>query len=315
MPTGVSGQAIVTQSGTYSVTASNASGCTATASVSVTINQPPAAPTLTGVSRTVAPSQTPLPLGQFVNATTGNTLSFSGVNGMVPNPPAGPPAATNISQPGVQSFSVTQTNASGCVSAATPFTITVQQSTTATTPIDQTVCVGTTAIIDVGAGASGAQYAWFRNSQLASGKLAETPNVRGTTTTSLTLVGVQTAASYYLRVTTGSTVTWVGPIWVTVTTNCGGRLPATEPERPLAVTLAPNPIQDGWLVAVVTGAGGQVLRLQLYDLRGKLIEQQQWQQADSQQRVRWNVSQQPAGLYLLQATTDRQMQQLKVIKP
>ena len=304
-----SNQAIVTQSGTYSVVVSSASGCTATASVSVTVNTPPAAPTLTGVSRTVNTSTTPLPLTQFVMADNGNALSFSGVNGTIANPPT-----ADISQPGVQSFSVTQTNGSGCLSPATVFTITVQTGTP-TTPGDQTVCVGTTAVINAGAGAAGAQYAWFRNNQLTSGKLAETPSVRGTTTTSLTLVGVQTSANYYLRVTTGTTITWIGPIRVTVTTNCGGRVAATEPQQQLTVTLTPNPIQDGWLEAIVTGAGGQLLNLQLYDLHGKIIEQQQWQEADARQRVRWNVNQQPTGLYLLQAATDQQVQRLKVVKP
>ena len=306
---GQTNQATVTQSGAYSVTVSNASGCTATASTSVTVSTPPAAPTLTGVSRTVNTSTTPLPLTQFVMADNGNALSFSGVNGTIANPPT-----ADISQPGVQSFSVTQTNGSGCVSPATVFTITVQTGTP-TTPGDQTVCVGTTAVINAGAGAAGAQYAWFRNNQLTSGKLAETPSVRGTTTTSLTLVGVQTSANYYLRVTTGTTITWIGPIRVTVTTNCGGRVAATEPQQQLTVTLTPNPIQDGWLEAIVTGAGGQLLNLQLYDLHGKIIEQQQWQEADARQRVRWNVNQQPTGLYLLQAATDQQVQRLKVVKP
>ena len=64
--------------GSYSlvVVTGSCNSVTSTA-FSLTVNAPPAAPTLTNVSRTVTQSDTPLPLNQFVNADNGNPLSFS----------------------------------------------------------------------------------------------------------------------------------------------------------------------------------------------------------------------------------------------
>ena len=185
---GQTNQALVTQSGTYSVTVSNASGCIATASTSVTVNPTPAAPTLMSVSRMVDQSNTPLPLGQFVNADNGNTLSFFSVNGALANPPT-----ANVSQVGVQSFSVTQTNANGCVSEGTVFTL------QAVTPANQTVCRSGAVLLR--ATSTGVRYEWYKNGTAAPFKLTEIASIqRGTTTSSLTLVSVQTTATYYVKV-------------------------------------------------------------------------------------------------------------------
>ena len=236
---GSTNQAIVTQSGTYSVTVSNASGCTATAIVSVTVNTPPAAPTLTGVSRTVNANSTPLPLNQFVNATGGNTLSFSGVSGMISNPPT-----ADISQPGVQSFSVTQTDANGCVSQPTPFSITV-----VATPASQTVCRSSRVVLN--AITTGVRYEWYKNGTSAPFKLTEIASIqRGTATSSLTLVSIQTTASYYVKVfQANGSFTFDGPFTVTVNYGCiapGARVAAAE--VPLTMTLTAQP-GGRWSVA------------------------------------------------------------------
>ena len=308
---GSSNQAIVTQSGTYSVTVSNASGCTATASTSVTVSQPPAAPTLTNVSRTVNQSNTPLPLGQFVSAMGSNTLSFSGVNGML-NPPN-----ADISQPGVQSFTVTQTNASGCVSPATTFTITVQQSVT-TSPGSQTVCRSSTVVLN--ATTPGTRYEWYKNGQTAANKLTEiASSQKGTATSSLTLVSIQTTADYYVKVfqANGSFV-FDGPFRVTVNYGCtapGGRVTAAEiAEVSLSVTLFPNPVVDGQLKAVVRGAGGQALSMELVDLRGQVVRSQRWAVADDAQSLEWDVRSQSSGLYLMRVQAGGQTTTVKVIK-
>ncbi len=310
---GTSNQAIVTQSGTYSVTVSNANGCTATASVSVTVNTPPAAPTLTSASRTVTQSNTPLPLGQFVQATGSNTLSFSGVNGAIANPPT-----ANISMAGVQSFSVSQTDANGCVSAATTFTITVQPGTP-TTPGSQTVCRSSSVVLN--ATATGVRYEWYKNGQSAPFKLTEIASIqKGTTTSSLTLVSIQTTANYYVKVfQANGSFSFEGPFQVVVNYGCiapGGRVAAAEvAEVPLSVVLTPNPVVDGQLRAVVRGAAGMALSVELVDLNGQLIRQQQWQAADAEQVIEWNMGQQPAGLYLLRLQTDNQRVTTKVMKP
>ncbi len=306
---GTSNQAIVTQSGTYSVTVSNANGCTATASVSVTVNTPPAAPTLTSASRTVNANTTPLPLGQFVQATGSNTLSFSGVNGAIANPPT-----ANISMAGVQSFSVSQTDANGCVSLSTPFSITVLPPT----PGNQTVCRSSQVVLT--ALTTGVRYEWYKNGTSAPFKLTEIASIqKGTTTSSLTLVSIQTTANYYVKVfQANGSFSFEGPLKVTVDYSCiapGARVAAAEvAEAPLSVVLTPNPVVDGQLRAVVRGAAGMALSVELVDLNGQLIRQQQWQAADAEQVIEWNMGNGPSGMYLLRAQTPDQLKTIKVLK-
>jgi len=310
---GTTNQATVTQSGSYSVMVSNAGGCTATASVSVTISQRPDAPMLTGVSRTISTtSNTPLSLTPFVSATGGNTLSFSGVNGVL-----NPPNAT-ISQAGVQSFSATQTNAGGCVSLPTPFTITVQHTNTTAAPVSQTVCRSSSVVLTVEV-AGATKYEWYKNGTTVANKMTEIASIqKGTNTASLTLVSVQTTADYYCKVTRPAGVTNVGPIQVVVNYGCtapGARLAGDEePQTPLTIRLLPNPILNGQLRAVVEGAAGQPLSVQLTDTKGRMVRQQTWPHAEAAQLVEWTIISQPSGLYLLQAQTPGQRITTKVIK-
>jgi len=312
---GTSNQAIVTQTGVYSVTVSNASGCTASASVSVTVNAPPTAPTLTGASHTVTQSNTPLSLGQFVNSVGSNSLSFSSVNGLLMPPNA------DISMAGTLSFSVTQTDANGCVSVPTPFTITVQQNT-ATTPDNQTVCRSSQVILTTTT--TGARYEWYKNGQSIPFKLTEIASIqRGTSTASLTLVSVQTTATYYVKVfaanstSTPGSFTWVGPMRVTVDFSCvtpGARQAApTVTEVPLSIKIVPNPITDNYLRAIIGGVAGQPLSVQLVDERGQLIREQSWSTAQADHQIEWFLSSQPAGLYWLQVSTPGQAKTVKII--
>ncbi len=299
---------VASGSGTQNFTLTVSSGGqTATASVSVTISQPPSAPTLTGVSRTLTQSNTPLPLGQFVQATGGNGLSFSSVKGAIPNPPT-----ADISPVGVQSFSVSQTDANGCVSAATPFSLTVVP----ITPANQTVCRSSQVVLK--ASTTGVRYEWYKNGQTAPFKLTEIASIqRGTTTSSLTLVSVQTTASYYVKVfqANGSSI-FEGPFVVTVNYNCvggGARVGAPAVEVPLGVVVLGNPVTDGVLRAVVQGASGGPLQVLLTDSRGRLIGQQTLDEASADQPLSMNLGSVPGGLLLLRVSTPTQSQTVKVI--
>ena len=250
-------------------------------------------------------STTPLPLGQFVTADNGNTLSFSSVNGAIANPPT-----ANISQPGVQSFSVTQTSTSGCVSPATVFSLTV-----VATPSSQTLCRSSTVVLN--AITTGVRYEWYKNGTSAPFKLTEISSIqRGTATSSLTLVSIQTTASYYVKVfQANGSFSFDGPFVVTVNYGCiapGARVAAAE--VPLSMTLTPNPVVDGQLRAVVTGAGGQPLSVQLLDLKGQVLRSQTWAEADANQLVEWSIEQQGSGLYMLQAESNGQAKTIKVSK-
>ena len=235
---------------------------------------------------------------------------------------------------GAQTFLVTQTNASGCVSGATPFTITVQPSAP-TTPTSQTVCRSSRVVLSApptGRSADGVRYEWFKNGTSAPFKLTEIASIqRGATTASLTLVSVQTTASYYVKVfAANNNFTVEGPFVVTVNYGCvapgtrqaalDGSAPAEGIEPGLQIRLLPNPLTDGRLRAVVQGAEGQPLSVELTDLRGMTLYRQQWDGAAPAQAVDWDVRQQPAGVYLLRAVSQQasgasQRQTLKVLKP
>ncbi len=303
-----------TQTFTLTVSANGQSAASVTA---LTVNPLPPAPTLTGVSRTVNASNTPLSLGQFVSAP--GTLSFSGVSGAITNPPT-----ATISTGGVQNFSVTQTNGNGCVSAATPFMLTV-----VATPTSQSVCRSSTVVLN--AITTGTRYEWYKNGQSAPFKLTEIASIqKGTTTSSLTIVSAQTTATYYCKVfQTDGSFSFAGPFVVTVNYGCtapsarqaalDGSAPVEWTETGLQIRLLPNPLTDGRLRAVVQGAEGQPLMVELLDLRGRQLHQQQWAGAAPAQAVDWDVSAQPAGAYLLRAVSQQasgttQSQTLKVLK-
>ncbi len=82
----------------------------------------------------------------------------------------------------------------------------------------------------------------------------------------------------------------------------------------LTVTLQANPLENGQLRAIVRGAGGQPLTVQLHDLRGYVIRQQAWAQADGDQLIDWPMSTHPTGMYLLGAVSNGQQHTVKVLK-
>ncbi|MBC7571899.1 MAG: T9SS type A sorting domain-containing protein, partial [Spirosoma sp.] len=258
-------------------------------------------------SQSIIQSNTPLSLLGFVTAANGNTLSFSGLTGLL-NPPT-----VDISQTGVLNFQVTQTNTNGCTSLATPFSLTIQPSIPAT----QTVCRSTPTVLT--SITVGTRYEWYKNGTSAPFKLTEIASIqKGTQTASLTIVSTQTTASYYLKIfaANGSFV-FEGPFKVTVDYGCtGARQAAPElADVPLSVVLMPNPIANGQVRAVVRGAGGQFLRVTLLNLQGQPAGEQHWTIAEPEQTIELSTAGQPSGMYLLQAQTPGQRTIVKVIKP
>ncbi|GAB3510301.1 hypothetical protein GCM10027341_48570 [Spirosoma knui] len=297
--TSQTGQFVISTAGTYTATISNANGCLATATTTV------ASSTLTP---TVSLSNTgPL---SFTNATVtltasgGSSYTFStgaaqqgGVSG----------ATATVTTTGV--YSVTAQDANGCTATA---------STTVTGGNSPTACRSASATINVVVAGKPVKYEWYKNT-LTSPKLMETPQLfRGTATSSLTLINAQsnTQGNFYLKVTDQSgAVTIYGPFRLTVDASCRGRELAVEnitAEPGLTITILGNPLVDGQLKATISGAAGKAVQVQLMDTRGHAIYQQQ---ATDQQRIDWNLSTHPSGLYILQAYTDQQQVIYKVVKP
>ncbi|MBO0930879.1 T9SS type A sorting domain-containing protein [Fibrella aquatilis] len=295
----------ISQSGNYTVIVTGINGCTATGTSSVTIQPRPSAPTLTpGATFTTLTSNTPFDLTGLVQpATPPNTLAFYGTGGLL-NPPR-----ANVSNVGIQSFSVVQVSAFGCLSLPTPFSLTV---ISPLPPASQSSCRGSAVVLSVQP--TGVRYEWYKNGQTAANKLINVLGVQqGATTASLTLVSVQTNATYYAKVfAADGSFSWFGPFAVVIA-NCGGRMGTTEVA--LTISLQPNPLENGQLRAIVTGAGGQPLTVQLYDSRGYVIRQNTWELADHEQLIHWDVATQPGGVYLLRAVSHGQQKMTKVLKP
>jgi trimeric autotransporter adhesin len=299
---GASATAVVSQSGTFTVVVTGMNGCTATATRSVTFNTPPTAPALSGASLTVSAGTTPLALTTLVTASANHTLTFANSGGVV-NPPV-----ANVSTAGVQTFSAVQTSPQGCPSPARVFSLTV---ISPLPPASQNACRGSNVVMNVLP--TGVRYEWYRNGQTIAHRINNVAGVyAGATTASLTVLNAQTSGTFYVKTfAADNSFTWSGPFAVTVV-NCGARV-AVEAETPLQVRLAPNPLVGGRLRATISGAGGQRLTISLTDMQGRVVREQQWQRAADEQAVDWDVSGQPAGTLLLQATTDRQRQTLRVL--
>jgi hypothetical protein len=264
--------------------------------------------TTTVSSNTTAPTATLSNNGPLTNTNPAVTLNAGGGGTYQFSSGATQQGGGNtatVTTPG--QYQVTVNNSgNGCSATA---------STIVTGAVSQSSCRNGTAIITVVPTGNPVKYEWYRTS-INSARLVENPaQVRGTSTASLTLVNQQVTADYYVRVTdaNGSAVVY-GPFRMTVNTNCNiyGRVGAEEVE--LKISLLGNPLQSEQLKATISGAEGKALNVQLLDLSGKPIRAQQWQQAEGNQSVEWNLEAQSSGTYLLQATTPEQRQSLKVIR-
>lgn len=288
--------------GSYSVVAIGTYSSVTSTAYNLTVNQQPT-PTLTssGPITNTNPTAT-------LTATGGSTYTFSSSASQINGPSGNTASVTN---PGV--YSVTAIGAGGCSGIA---------STTVTGAASQSSCRNGSAVITVVASGNPVKYEWYRTS-INSARLTENPaQVRGTSTASLTLINQQVTADYYVRVTDANgTAVVYGPFRMTVNLNCNiyGRVGAEE--STLQVVLAPNPLRDNQLRAIIEGAEGQPLQVELRDLTGRPVRSQAWEQAGSRQEIDWNLSNESSGVYLLRAIGSpiggnrAQAQTVKVIKP
>ena len=148
---------------TYTLTVTNANGCTATDQVNVTVN---VSPTLTAVNNQTVCTGAQTTAVTFANNLTGTTYAWTNNTASIGLAASGTGniaafTATNTGTASVTAtVSVTGTNA-GCTSAPTTFTISVNPTPTVNNFTAQTVCAGATnaAVVPTGA-VSGTNYAW-----------------------------------------------------------------------------------------------------------------------------------------------------------
>ncbi len=95
---------------------------------------------------------------------------------------------------------------------------------------------------------------------------------------------------------------------------CGGTSREVAPEdQGLRVVVSPNPSPDGRLRISVSGAGGQALRVELFNGLGQSVREQRVPKAGEEEILDWNVSHQPQGLYLLRVNGEKESKSVKVL--
>lgn len=292
---------------TWTVTDACGNVKTATQLISVdTYLAPPAANGVTGIANTTASLTAACGVGltaTWYDVVTGGTSVGSGS-----------PFVTPVPSASKTYYVACETGtAPACASTRTEVLVTV----VTPAPASQTVCRSN--LVVVSADVVGTRYEWYKNGKTVANKLTEIASIqRGTNTISLTLVSTQTIGTYYCKVfaANGSFV-WSGPFVVNIDYSCtapGAREATSEPTMTVETQIAPNPIAGGWLRAVVRGAGGQSLSVELTDMQGHLLRQQTWPVAEPTHAVEWNVSRHPAGVYLLRVQTPQGFQNVKVLK-
>ncbi len=136
---GSSPDLVVTAPGTYTVTVTNAAGCTGTANAVVTLSAVPN-PSITGNTSICAGQSTTLSTGSFASYQWSNSTSGQ---------------TTSVNMPGT--ISVTVTNAAGCQGTAS-VNVTQPASPMPTINGNNSICVGESTTLDAGSGFS--SYMW-----------------------------------------------------------------------------------------------------------------------------------------------------------
>jgi len=178
----------VTQAGSYSVTVTNASGCSASSNATtVTVNPLPTVPVITGPS-SFCPSTT------IVLTAPAGAASYLWSTGAVTQ-------SINVGVAGT--YTVTVTNAQGCSRTSATFTVTANAPTQITThPASATIARNTTRVLSVIAnGTAPLQYQWF------TGMTGDTSKpVSGATSSSYTAGPFSKKGTYryWVRVTSGT---------------------------------------------------------------------------------------------------------------
>jgi len=159
---------------TYTVTYTSPTGCTVSATATITVNAPTA--TITANPASVCPGES-----SVLTATNGASYTWSN---------AATTISTTVTPATTTPYNVTVTFAGGCTATATT-TVTVTAAPTATaTPNPPTVCIGVSSTITASAGAS---YVWSNAATTAS--ITVTPTVTTPYQVTVTLAGGCTATA------------------------------------------------------------------------------------------------------------------------
>jgi hypothetical protein len=234
--------AMLAHAGSYTLTATNASGCTNTASTTVVVNDNPVA---------TASNSGPYCVGNTIQLTGGpggmSTYAWTGPNGFTSSVQS--PSITNSALSNAGSYTLTVTNASGCTNAAST-TVVVNAGTTATATNAGPYCIGQTIQLTGGPGGM-SSYAWTGPNGFTSP--LQNPSISGAAVANLGtyVLTVRNASGCY---GSASTLVIVNPPPSTVASNSG---PYCEGQA-IQLTGGPN----GMVSYSWTGPGGFTSTLQ-----------------------------------------------------
>jgi uncharacterized repeat protein (TIGR01451 family) len=206
-------QLIVTTGGSYTVTVTNAAGCSATSSatpvtVNSTVNVAISGPTTFCTGGNVTLTANP----------SGGSGSFTGFQWLLNGSPIGGATASTFSATAGGNYSVTVTESNGCTGTSAQTTVTATAPPPATISAPSSVCANSVVSASIaGGGLAGATYTWTVGNatlQTGQGTASITFNVTNATPVSLSVVATLNSCS-----ANGSASIAVGPFVPTITSS------------------------------------------------------------------------------------------------
>ncbi|WP_216726495.1 T9SS type B sorting domain-containing protein [Hymenobacter siberiensis] len=198
----------ITQS--YTVTATNSTGCTATSTVIITIN--PAAVAIPGPAISFCSGTVSAPLGSTTTPVAGTTYSWSPTTGLS-DPTIANPTVTGTNTTGVpivRTYTLITTSPLGCPSAPATVVVTINPAAVADAGLAKATCSNVPVAIGNGAAVAGTTYAWSPATGLSS------TSVLNPTVTLPNLTAAPITQTYTLTATTANGCTATNTVVVTI---------------------------------------------------------------------------------------------------
>ncbi len=124
--------------------------------------------------------------------------------------------------------------------------------------------------------------------------------------------GTPAGTTYKLRVVSSNPVVTSAASTNFKVKACTNREAAPE-DQGLRVVVSPNPSPEGRLRINVSSAEGQALKVELFNGMGQSVREQTLPNAAFEEVLDWDVSRQPAGLYLLRVSGEKEAKTIKVL--
>ncbi|MBU6122420.1 T9SS type B sorting domain-containing protein [Hymenobacter siberiensis] len=198
----------ITQS--YTVTATNSTGCTATSTVIITIN--PAAVAIPGPAISFCSGTVSAPLGSTTTPVAGTTYSWSPTTGLS-DPTIANPTVTGTNTTGVpivRTYTLITTSPLGCPSAPATVVVTINPAAVADAGLAKATCSNVPVAIGNGTAVAGTTYAWSPATGLSS------TSVLNPTVTLPNLTAAPITQTYTLTATTANGCTATNTVAVTI---------------------------------------------------------------------------------------------------